>query len=75
MVPINYKGNRIATPLRIDILVNGLVIVECKATTNYNPIYKAQLLTYLRLIYLRGGLVINFGEQYVKDGIVRVRHR
>ena len=71
-VPIVYKGNTLATPLRLDILVDGLVMVECKATTNYNPIFEAQLLTYLRLTGLRVGLVINFGEKLVKQGIHRV---
>lgn len=71
-VPISYKGNQLATPLRIDMLVENLVIVENKATTNYNPIFETQTLTYLRLMNLRLGLVINFGEKYVKNGIHRV---
>lgn len=71
-VPISYKGNQLATPLRIDMLVENLVIVENKATANYNPIFEAQTLTYLRLMNLRLGLVINFGEKYVKNGIHRV---
>ena len=71
-VPICYKGQQLATPLRIDVLVGNLVIVENKATTNYNTIYEAQTLTYLRLMNLRLGLVINFGERYVKNGIHRV---
>jgi GxxExxY protein len=73
-VPITYKGVKLASPLRIDLLVDNLVIVECKATTNYSPIFQAQLLTYLRLMNPRVGLVINFGEQYVKDGVYRVRN-
>jgi GxxExxY protein len=71
-VPICYKGQQLATPLRVDVLVGNLVIVENKATTNYNTIYEAQTLTYLRLMNLRLGLVINFGERYVKNGIHRV---
>ena len=71
-VPISYKGNQLATPLRVDLLVEGLVIVENKATTNYNPIFETQTLTYLRLMNLRLGMVINFGEKIVKDGIHRV---
>ncbi len=74
-VPIRYKSTRLATPLRLDMLVNGLVIVECKATTQYNAIFESQTLTYLRLTNLRLGLVINFGERYVKDGIHRVVNR
>ncbi len=71
-VPICYKGQQLATPLRVDVLVGNLVIVENKATTNYNSIYEAQTLTYLRLMNLRLSLVINFGEKYVKNGIHRV---
>jgi GxxExxY protein len=64
-LPIAYKGVTLATPLRIDILVNNLVIVECKSTAEYNSIFEAQTLTYLRLTGLKLGLVINFGSKYV----------
>lgn len=71
-VPIHYKGNVLATPLKLDLLVNDLVIVECKATSKYNDLFAAQVLTYLRLIDLRLGLVVNFGERMLKDGFHRV---
>lgn len=71
-LPISYKGHTLASPLRIDVMVGGLVIVECKATTQYNSIFEAQLLTYLRLTGKKLGLVINFGERVVKDGLHRV---
>ncbi len=71
-LPIPYKGHTLASPLRIDLIVGGLVIVECKATGQYNTIFEAQTLTYLRLTGLKLGLVINFGERVVKDGIHRV---
>jgi GxxExxY protein len=71
-VPIVYKGQILAAPLRLDIRVEKLVIVEVKATTGYNTIFEAQALTYLRLPDLRLALVINFGEKLVKDGIHRV---
>ena len=71
-VPIGYKSNTLATPLRIDLLIDGKVIIECKATLNYNILFEAQTLTYLRLTDLKLGMVINFGEQMVKDGIHRV---
>jgi len=71
-VPIIYKGRRLATPLRLDLKVNGLVLVDNKAVTEWNPIFEAQMLTYLRLTGLKLGLVINFGERWVKDGIHRV---
>jgi len=72
IVPVLYKGKELASPLRVDILVQGKVIVECKATERYNSIYESQALTYLRLSNLRLALVINFGEKVVKDGIKRV---
>lgn len=71
-LPIIFKNHKIGNPLRIDLIVGDLVIVECKATSNYNTIYESQLLTYLRLSKLRLGLVINFGEKLLKDGIHRV---
>jgi GxxExxY protein len=71
-IPIDYKGMQLATPLRIDILVENLVIVECKATAEYNSIFEAQALTYLRLTGLKLALVINFGDRLVKQGIHRV---
>jgi GxxExxY protein len=74
-VPLCYKTTLLATPLRLDLLVAGLVIVECKATTQYHPIFEAQTLTYLRVTKLRLGLVINFGEQLVKNGVHRVVNR
>jgi GxxExxY protein len=71
-LPIPYKGQTLASPLKIDLIVCELVIVECKATTQYNDIFEAQLLTYLRLSERKLGLVINFGERLVKNGIHRV---
>ena len=65
-VPIIYKGKRLATPLWLDLKVNELVLVDNKAVTEWNSIFEAQMLTYLRLTKLKLGLVINFGEQYVK---------
>jgi GxxExxY protein len=70
--PILYKSVTLSTPLRIDLLVNSVVIVECKAVSMYLELFEIQTLTYLRLRNLRLGLVINFGERLVKDGIHRV---
>lgn len=72
IVPVVYKGFTLNAPLRIDLLVGGLVIVECKAVVTYNPIFESQVLTYLRLTGLKLGLVINFGQQLVRMGIHRV---
>ena len=71
-VPVVYKGHGLGTPLRLDLLVEGIVVVECKATTEYSAIFESQVLTYLRMTGLKLGMVINFGEKFVKDGIHRV---
>lgn len=70
--PVVYKGATLATSLRIDLLVEDRLIIECKATLENNPVFAAQCLTYLRLSNLKLGLVINFGGKYIKDGIERV---
>jgi GxxExxY protein len=69
---ICYKGKELEKRLRIDIVVNDLLIVEVKAVETFNEVYKAQLLTYLRLSGERLGLVLNFGEMLIKQGVHRV---
>jgi GxxExxY protein len=71
-VPIPYKDIVLATPLRIDLVVEDVVIVECKAVAQYHAVFDAQALTYLRLTGRRLALVINFGERMLKDGIHRI---
>jgi GxxExxY protein len=71
-IPVLYKGIEVKNPLILDVLVNDEVIVEVKAVEKDNPVYQAQLLTYLRLTGKKLGLVINFGESRVADGIHRV---
>ena len=71
-VPVSYKGQELGNPLFIDLLVDGKVIIECKATAEHNKLFEAQTLTYLRLTGLKLGLVINFGDRVVKNGIHRV---
>ena len=71
-VPIVYKSQILAVPLRLDLLVGEKVIVECKAVELYNPIFNVQVLTYLRLKRLKLGIVINFGAATIKEGYHRV---
>ena len=71
-VPLAYKGRDLRSDLRLDLLVNNKVIVECKATSIHNPVYEAQTLTYLRLLNLKLGMVVNFGRPKVSEGIRRV---
>lgn len=72
VLPIIDKGCQLGSPLRIDLLVEGEIIIECKATSENNSIFEAQLLTYLRLSGKSLGLVLNFGNKILKDGIRRV---
>ena len=72
LVPVKYKGVVVGDPLRIDILVEGKVIIECKATEKDNPIFAVQTLTYLRLLNLHLGLLINFGKETLIAGYKRV---
>lgn len=71
-VPISYQGHILSSPLRLDLLVNDLVIVEVKAVVLYNKIFETQALTYLRLMDLKLALVINFGEPKVGHATHRV---
>jgi GxxExxY protein len=72
IVPLEYKGKLLQKRLVLDVIAEGLVIVEVKSVESYHEIYAAQLLTYMRLTNTKLGLVINFGERYVKDGVHRV---
>ena len=71
-VSVVYKEIRLEKTFRLDVLVNGLVIVEAKAVEQVIPIHLAQCLTQLRITGKKLGLVINFGERFLKDGINRV---
>ena len=71
-VPVTYKGVAVGDPFRIDILVEGSVVVECKAVEKDNPIFAVQTLTYLRLMKLHLGLLINFGKETLVAGYKRI---
>ena len=71
-VPVLYKGYVIGDPYRLDMLVEDKVIVECKATEKNNPVFAAQVLTYLKLVNLKLGIVVNFGRPRITDGWERV---
>ncbi len=72
LVPIRYKDCLLKKALVLDLLVNQTIIIEIKSVEEFNPIYHSQLLTYLRLMNLPLGLIINFGERYIKNGFHRV---
>jgi GxxExxY protein len=71
-VGIDYKGIRLEAGYRLDVLVEDKVVVEVKAVEALEPVYHAQLLTYLRLAGCRVGLLINFNVPVLRDGIKRV---
>src|SRR5213592_3258035 len=72
VVVVEYKGFKREEPLRFDVLVQGCVLVEVKAVQKILPIHKAQLLSYMKLLNVPLGLVINFHEMKVSDGISRL---
>ncbi|NIA16390.1 MAG: GxxExxY protein [Nitrospiraceae bacterium] len=74
-VQIEYDGLTFDEGFRADLVVDNLVIVELKSVESTLPVHKKQLLTYLRLMDKRLGLLINFGEAYIKSGITRLVNR
>jgi len=70
-LPVMYKGKRVDCAFRMDLIVEGVVVVEVKAVESLAPIHEAQLITYLKLSGLRVGLLINFNVRVLKDGIKR----
>ena len=72
LVPIKYKGNVLKTELRLDVLVENQVIVELKSVEEMKKVFAKQLLTYLRLMDKRVGLLINFNTDDILTSIKRV---
>ena len=72
VVPVCYKGKALGSNMRLDMRAEGLVIVEVKAVEAFHDAHIAQLLTYLKLTDCRLGLLINFNEALLKQGIRRV---
>ncbi|MBX9743627.1 MAG: GxxExxY protein [Chlamydiales bacterium] len=71
-IPVVYKSAPVREPMFLDILVEGRLIIEVKATGKDYPIYHAQLSTYMRLTGVKLGLLINFGKQSIQDGIIQM---
>ncbi len=72
VVPIVYDGMVFDAALRLDVIVEDLVICELKAVETINPVYEAQLLSYLKLRQKRLGFLINFNVPRIKEGINRM---
>jgi GxxExxY protein len=71
-VIVRYKEFQREYPLRFDLLVDGCLFVEVKAVTDVHPINKAQLLSYMKLLDIPLGLIINFNEPKLTDGVSRL---
>lgn len=71
-VPVHYEGLKMDVGFRADLIVNKEVIVEIKSVENMKPVFKKQVITCLRLTNHKVGLLINFNEELLKDGITRL---
>ena len=71
-VEVFYKGRRLDNKLRLDIMVNGLLIIEVKSSEHILPVHEAQLLSYLRLSGKKLGLLINFNSAVLRSSIRRI---
>lgn len=71
-VPIKYEDIILESALRLDIIVEDLVIIELKAVEEMNPVYKCQLLSHMKLLEKRLGYLINFNVSLIKYGIKRL---
>jgi GxxExxY protein len=71
-MPITYDGVRFDEAFRSDLIVNGKVVAELESVEKLSPVHAKQVLTQLRLSGLKLGLLINFGEEHLKNGIKRI---
>ena len=71
-VVVKYKNHQKEYPLRFDLLINECLIIEVKAVESVQPIHKAQLLSYMKLLDIPLGLIINFNVLKLTDGVSRL---
>lgn len=71
-IPVVYGQVQIESAFRADLIVDGCLLIELKSVEQINPVHKKQLLTYLRMSDIKLGLLINFNEELIKNGIHRV---
>jgi GxxExxY protein len=74
LVPIQYKGRRLKSTLRLDLAVEECVIVEVKAVETLHPVHSAQVISYLKLSGCPAGLLLNFNSVLLKNGLRRLDH-
>ena len=70
-IPVEYKSEKLESGFRADVIVDEQVLLELKSVEKLAPIHEAQILTYLKLSGIRTGLLLNFNERVLKDGIKR----
>lgn len=70
-VSVGYQGEQLGLGFRIDILVNKKVIIEVKSVENLAEVHHKQILTYLKLTNIKLGILVNFNEENINDGIYR----
>jgi GxxExxY protein len=72
LLPLVYRGQAVESAYRLDLIINGRLLLELKAVESLQPIHRVQVTTYLKLLKLPLGLLINFNVPLIKDGITRV---
>ena len=73
-VPLKYKGQRVNSEFKLNLLVEGALVVELKAVEHIHPIHLAQVITYLKLAGCPAGLLMNFNATTLKAGLRRLDH-
>ncbi len=72
ILPVQYEDIKLDVGFRCDFLVDGRVIIECKAIKEFSEVDRAKVLNYLKITNLQVGLLINFNVKLLKDGIIRI---
>jgi GxxExxY protein len=73
-IPVHYKGRRIDHYLKVDLVVEGCIIVEVKSVASIEPVHLAQVITYLKLANCPAGLLMNFNSTTLRAGLRRLNH-
>lgn len=71
-IPVIYENIKLDIGFKADLIIENKIILELKSVESLMPVHKKQLLTYLRLTNMKLGLLINFNENLIKDGILRI---
>jgi len=69
---LTYRGQRLACGYRVDLIVEDAIVIEAKAIERVEKVHKAQVLSYLKQLKLKLGLLVNFNVRWLRDGVTRV---